>query len=511
MVRKRSEGFLAVGDVAAMPLPGGGFGVCQVGPDLVSETASEAGLLTAYTLEWVSAAMPALDDLAAAGVETYQQQRWDGSWKTVLSHDVICEDHPPADFVWLGNQPLRPGISATLHSYAGWESLRYGVAFRNRARELGLSRVEPISGDADTTVMVDLGAEPVRMSRRQHRLDVPGDVGVPPDGLVRWEGLDVLSGQRVLSWKGPDRGLAAALESRPSVQELHWHDPPTVVDLRGTQLRELHVDSNHMGRILLSSRLWDLHLVGDACRSAVQAHRDGALLELTVHGSLPVIPLGLKSTRRLRLQGLGELDAATPASLGGLEVLEIHFSGVPGRITNAGQLTRLQQLHTLVLRDAYGLEADDLPEAVHWPALRRLHITGLRSSVAAGLKARFRKSSVEITLRGAKSDLWIAANLTNPLRDWADDEPKFGAQACKAYATALKDVERLRANGKPAVTDVRDVLHKFVEDLNRIDKRYGMIDTLRREEACDAAIELAERSGVDSDTASEWIDQWRDW
>ena len=32
---------------------------------------------------------------------------------------------------------------------------------------------------------------------------------------------------------------------------------------------------------------------------------------------------------------------------------------------------------------------------------------------------------------------WLAANLDNPFRDWADSDPRAATAACKAYADAL--------------------------------------------------------------------------
>jgi hypothetical protein len=50
----------------------------------------------------------------------------------------------------------------------------------------------------------------------------------------------------------------------------------------------------------------------------------------------------------------------------------------------------------------------------------------------------------------------------------------------------------------------------MVERLNRLDDRYGFIDTLRREEAGDAFAGLAQRAGVPADEAAAWFDDWRD-
>ncbi|MEV0429520.1 hypothetical protein [Micromonospora sp. NPDC050495] len=46
--------------------------------------------------------------------------------------------------------------------------------------------------------------------------------------------------------------------------------------------------------------------------------------------------------------------------------------------------------------------------------------------------------------------------------------------------------------------------------LNSIDQKYEIIDTLRREEAFDAFMELAARAEVPADLADQWFDEWRD-
>ena len=128
--------------------------------------------------------------------------------------------------------------------------------------------------------------------------------------------------------------------------------------------------------------------------------------------------------------------------------------------------------------------------------VRYLKFDGIPRSTAKALKARF----PGVRIRGAKADAWIAANIENPLRDWVDDDERAGQRACKAYAKALKAI----------AADPEKALRAFVEELNAIDERYGIIDTIRREEAGDVFMDLARRGGVDDDTASDWFDDWRD-
>jgi hypothetical protein len=163
----------------------------------------------------------------------------------------------------------------------------------------------------------------------------------------------------------------------------------------------------------------------------------------------------------------------------------------------------LKHLTVLMLTEAYGLDADTLPDL---PALRHLDLYGLRRSVAKPLRARYR--DIRLVLHGAKSDTWLAANLDNPFRDWVDDDERGGRAACKAYADAVKAIDKL---APPRGEDsVQPILRTLVDQLNKVEEQYGIIDTLRREEAGDAFINLATRAGVPSEVADAWFDDWRD-
>ncbi|MEV1167596.1 hypothetical protein [Nonomuraea sp. NPDC049784] len=164
-------------------------------------------------------------------------------------------------------------------------------------------------------------------------------------------------------------------------------------------------------------------------------------------------------------------------------------------------------LHTLQLIDAYGVEAPMLPPP--GGSLRHLNVASLRSSQSRPIKERFRGSEVRVRLRGAKSDKWLAANIDNPLRDWVDDDRRAGAAACRAYAAAAQAIGLLSPDDPGAVADAREVLREFVETLNALDERHGLIDTLRREEAGDAFMGLAERAGVPAGEVGSWFDEWR--
>jgi hypothetical protein len=53
------------------------------------------------------------------------------------------------------------------------------------------------------------------------------------------------------------------------------------------------------------------------------------------------------------------------------------------------------------------------------------------------------------------------------------------------------------------------VLRGLVTDLNAIDRQHQMIDTLRRDQAWQAFIDLARELGVPAGQASDWFDDGR--
>jgi len=84
--------------------------------------------------------------------------------------------------------------------------------------------------------------------------------------------------------------------------------------------------------------------------------------------------------------------------------------------------------------------------------------------------------------------------------------------ACRAYAEAVRALDKLPpANDEGATVEAaRLILHTLVGRLNAVEGRSGMIDTLRREEAGEAFASLAARSGIRTELANRWFDEWRD-
>ncbi|MFI7707660.1 hypothetical protein [Nonomuraea sp. NPDC049480] len=477
---------LDMGDVVAVPLPLGGYGACQV---------TAAGeYLTVCTLDWRSDAVPALDELRAAGPLILDHHSWTGAPEVT---NVAAADPLPAGFVRLGRLPPHPELPRQCNSYGFWTGLGAQVVLQRRWDvDIPAAVKAAYKAAGRGKVAVDLGGPPLVRSTALSALDLREH-----QGDIRWAGLDALPRLTTLSWAGPDRGLAEALRDRPLVSTLRWTDPPDEVDLSRTHLTGLALHGSRPSRLVLPAGLMELSLLGGPPEMVV-AGADGRWIRLT---SRCGVPSGLGGVRELVLEVAGDLPGTALDGLDELESLQVRwtgpYGGLPGVVT-------LPRLHSLELVDAYGVEVPALPAP--GGSLRHLSVNGLRSSRSKAIKQRYKDSDVVVEVRGAKSDRWLAANIDNPLRDWVDDHQRGGAAACKAYAEAARAIAELSADDPGAVADARGVLKRFVEALNGIDERYEMIDTLRREEAGEVFFELAKRAGVPPAETRAWFDDWRE-
>ena len=485
-----------------MRVLGGGYGACQV-------AGIEKDVVTAYALAWHSQDQPELRQLAGVPplILDHHAHR-DQSAQISISGG----EPPPPGWVWLGRLPVPAGMSGNSGSFSGWSWLSTQVAAQQRwDRQMPAAAKQAYRAAATRgQVEVDFGGGPALVGAALGRLDLTGEAPVrpPSTGPVRWSALDQLPRCTSLTWAGPDRGLVAALTDHPIISNLTWAAAPSSLDLRGTGLTSLSI-SGTIDLLQLPDSLTSLNLMDGACVGSVTSAAHGEWLTVTITSRTPGAhaPAGLDQLRDLRLIGQGTISAAPLSVLRKLECLWLVWHGAPGDLHHAALLAELPRLTRLTLTDAYGANADTLPEL---PALTSLTIHGLRRTVATAIKARYRRSAIHLRITGAKNDTWLAANLTNPLRDWADDDSRGGAAACKAYAAAVRAVDALPTDAPDRAGAVEPILRNFVQQLNRIDQRYDLIDTLRREEAGEAFLELSARAGVPSDMADRWFDHWRD-
>ncbi|MDG4838462.1 hypothetical protein O7631_18255 [Micromonospora sp. WMMD967] len=491
------------GDVAVMRLSDGGFGACQV-------TGADGDVTSAYALRWHSVDRPSLDELHGVEPLRLDHHAYDGR----LAHLSIGNWYAvPPRFAWIGSLPVPDDVPALSNTYSDWQALADDVVRQRRwDRELP-GKVKSAYRAAGTRgqVDVDFGAGAATLGAATSRLDLNGEgsVRVPTFGPVRWSALDQLPRCTALSWVGPDRGLARALAERPVVSSLTWWDAPPVVDLADSGLQRLSLRGADVRKVRLPRGLHNLELAAVDPSLAVYAADDGRWLHLTLADAdaETTVPAGLHGVREVSLDGPGTMSAGAVRELKELESLRILWRKPPGRLVDAAALAGLPCLAVLELVDGYGLDTGTLPDLT---SLTKLSISGLRRSIVPALKARYRGAGVGLVIEGAKHDTWLAANLNNPFRDWVDDDARGGAAACKAYASTVRAIDKVPQDRDRRPDEVKAVMRTLVEALNGIEQKYEIIDTLRREEACDVFMELATRADVPPQLANQWLDEWRD-
>ncbi|MEO3745243.1 hypothetical protein [Plantactinospora sp. B5E13] len=331
---------------------------------------------------------------------------------------------------------------------------------------------------------------------------------VPTDGPVDWTQLDKLPYCRTVEWSGPDRGIVEAVGAHPGIRFLYWSEAAGDLDLRATRLGTVRLEGAALGSVRLPSSIDTVLLRRPPANLRVEAPDDGARLELRLfqYGPDVVIPSGLHRTPKVWLWVGGAVSAGVLTPLSGLAQLTLTFDAGPGAITDLSDLRQHHGLHTLQLDDAYGLEPDVLPDL---PQLRQLVLNGTRRSTATALRRRYRPGPVELSVNGAKSEAWLAAYLDNPFRDWVEDSRAFGEAACKAYLRAWRAVEAIDPEAPDAPAAGERALRTLVADLNTIDARYGLIDTLYRDQVGDVFLALAERLRIPEALANRWFDNDR--
>ena len=462
--------------MAAIPLPDG-YGACLVTGD---------GL--ACALDWFAPTPPTLADLEPAGVLVLDHHRLRGQPTQIA---ILGDEPPPSWWEWLGRRALPDEPATEVDSFAGWHWLATQIAAQRRwdLRLPAAAKRAYREASARRAVIVDFGDGPITRNQDTSRLDLSALTGA-----VDFAALDSLPRCTELTWCGDDRGLRPALEARPIISDLTWEDPPSSVDLSGTGLTSLRLVGARVELLRVPDRLETLDLA-ESTVATVAAADDGRWLRLTV--GTGDVPAGLGGVRDLTVNGNGTISAAAWSGLSDLRRLRATWRSGPGELSDGEALAALALLAEITLVDAYGVDVGVFPDL---PALRWLDFQGVRQSAVPALRARYRETPVRVTLTGAKDDTWLEANLNNPFRDWSDDDERAGAAACKAYATALRGVHKQPASA----------LRTLVDQLNRIEARYGVIDTLRREQAADAFADLAARAGVPAQLATRWFDEWRE-
>jgi hypothetical protein len=363
---------------------------------------------------------------------------------------------------------------------------------------------------SDESVEVDFGAGPVTVPESTRLVNLSGTKGaipVPGDGPVDWAQLAKLPYATTLMWSGPERGVAAAV-ARNRITYLEWADAVGDVDLSPTAVAEVRLGGKDLRSVRIPASTTMLLLQDPPPALRVDAPGEGRGLDLRIFfvDQDPFIPAGVANARKVWVKAGRDFSARTLSGLTAVESLDIELLDPPGTLTDTGELAAHRGLGTLVIENAYDWDPAELPEL---PALRELEVNGTRKSTAAAVRARFKGTPVSVSVSGAKSESWLDANIDNPFLDWVEDSKPFGAAACKAYAKAAKAIDAIPAGEADAADRVgraEAALRGFVADLNAVQRKYHLIDTMNREHAAEVFADLAGRAGVPGDTADAWFE-----
>ena len=277
------------------------------------------------------------------------------------------------------------------------------------------------------------------------------------------------------------------------------------VDLSPTAVAEVRLGGKDLDSVRIPASTTMLLLQDPPPALRVDAPDEGRGLDLRIFfvDQDPFIPAGVRNARKVWVKAGKDFSAGSLSGLTAVESLDIELLDPPGTLTDTGELATHQGLGTLVIENAYDWDPAELPEL---PALRELEVNGTRKSTAAAVKARFKGTSVTVSVSGAKSESWLDANIDNPFLDWVEDSKPFGAAACKAYAKAAKAIDAIPADAEGRPGRAEAALRGFVADLNAVQRKYHLIDTMNREHAAEVFADLAGRAGVPGDTADAWFE-----
>ncbi len=477
---------LKVGEVFAVPLDDGRFTACQI-------LAIDAEGPIVADLRWIGAVAPALDALRETPLLQADHHSWRGeiAWRRVVPASL-----PPVTWRSLGVLPV--STQAVCNSYAGWRNVGREIVAQARwdaLPEAARRAYKATPYPSRAAIELDLGA--TKLTMRTHASSAKLSSG---DASVRWSELDRLPRLSEIDYAGTDGALLEYVCARPMIDTLGWSGHGRAeLDLRGTNLVEVRTSVDAPLRLLLPSGVRALRVTGDPSLLTVVHPTDGRTLELELYGDVRGAPLGIPALRHLSIVLARRVAIAPLLAFPALTHLRVHGEVV--EVPDPEQLAGLRALRQLAVFQCYRLDVAKLPRAAEaWPDLERVSIDGFRKVDAARWKACLAGVRT-VELRGGKTDAYLAANLDNPFRDWADRSAARGRKATAAWRRARGAlVEGLPRDACEAV------LRAFVDGFNAFDD----VDTIDREEIGEAFFGLARAAGIPDAEAASWFDAWRD-
>jgi len=490
-----------LGQLYGVDLSRGGWGSAQI-----VRTATDKVRLAA--LDWFGEHLPSVADLRGRQLLVQDHHSWTPSLLTRNIEDL------PGNFTLIGTGAL-PTVAKEMprRNEAGHFELQMRLQQRwlrvpEAARIAYKDALDRRQQDIQISLGPDAPAKLISAGRTQVHVVGPVNNGPSPITIVGpsanpdWTALDALGALNYLSYAGDDLGLITYLENKPMIAQLGWSSETIEkLDLRKTHLTSVGVNAGRLTSISLPSDCETLRLGADVGAVSVRAYREGAVIDLTV--SEPNQPLaritGLTRIHKLNVNRADEFDCAELLCFPDVEHIALYQVS---RLRSVHRLTELTKLRRLEIYQCYDFDGDRFPIPADWPGFLWMSIDGCRKTDAIALKQRNAKDK-RLELRGAKTDVWLKANVGNPFRDWSDHHIGRKAKtASKAYADAIKALAADHHN-------VQTILRTFVEVFNAMDDKDG-VDTADREDIWDAYTKLVDEAPTAVDNYEQLFDDWRE-
>lgn len=356
-----------------------------------------------------------------------------------------------------------------------------------------------------------IGAMATRMPSVPPRPLAPGDVvagfcealgewaaaqvtGLDPD----WKTAGVLD----LDWSGPepssvtDLGQPAALRlthhswaGKLSHVNYEWLLPRGCKVIGAMPLLHARRSASYshgwrLGRQLALQRRWDVGDHGPWLDPREVSCTGAELNEALASPAEPRPDVWSLTVRDVRSLDCSLLAARYPG------LADLSVSGNFGELTNASSLNQLTSLKRLFINGLVGMGRADCLHPDRIPALELLGLHNIPYDYATAMRARWRPQApngTQIDVTGARKAEWLAANLSNPLRDWDGrahvSRTRFAKATAQYKATRRAIMAALSADdGDPAATRLTQIGHEYAEAFNKLDGRAPFIETEEREE-----------------------------
>lgn len=292
-------------------------------------------------------------------------------------------------------------------------------------------------------------------------------------------------------------GAAPAAAQLVDIDRLIWHDPTSgTIDLEDTAVRSLIIEGIHAPLTLrVPAGLEQVSLAGDLASVRLEGTPANAPL-VQLWGDLSDgLPAGCDWARHLEISDTPSLDLLPLTGMAGLRELTVR--NVPGPITGCSAIASASALERISFMRCYNIDVAEFPEHLALSHLTWISFDDVSAADARVLRARI-DGFWNGHVRRPRSRGWLVANSDNPFRTWDGDNAELHYQA-----TTLWNRTRSRLTHATSLATRRTIIHDFIAALDALSREYRL-DTLRREQAGEAARSLAQAHLGEEDSFACW-------